>query len=1245
MSTTTVGTIGLNMVLNSAGFKRSMQNVQLQANTASQKMAASFRKIGASIAAAFSAKMIASFGKSCIDVGSDLAEVQNVVDVTFSTMSEKANEWAKSAAKSYGLSETMAKKYVGLYGSMSEAYGFTEEQAYDMSTTLAGLAGDVASFYNIEQDLAYTKLKSVFSGETETLKDLGIVMTQNALDSYALANGYGKTTSAMTEAEKVTLRYKFIQDQLKNATGDFARTQDSWANQTRILQLRFDSLKATIGQGLINAFTPVIKAVNSLIDRLTTVSEKFKALTEQIFGSAGNSAEAAAGSIASAANSVNSLTGEAEGSSSALDGIADSAEKAKRSIAGFDKLNIISESEVKTETNSSADNTKTNLSPSNNLTSAMSKAIDKFSATWDSKGKKVISSIKNAFTGVKDAVTSIGNSWSKVWNNGTGKKVIDNIKTLLSNVFNIIGDISGAFTKAWQKGDLGNQVVQSIIDKWNSLIELINTVAEDFREVWNDGTGERIWGNILEIIRNCNNSAKTLREKIKEAWDKNDTGKKIWQDILGIVEDITEFADDISAINLEWLENLDLSPVTESVEKLAGAFREFLKACGDKLKTVYKNILLPLAKWTIEKGVPKLVEMLADALKGVSDIIKKISDKTLYAIAGGIAAIGTSVVAFKAGQTIANGIAKIKNAMKLFLTTISANPLLAIASAIGGIIVAVEAYGALEWENSEAKKFSDECSAISDSLQKTCDSITETFENTMQSIDEQYAQNTLIDDYQKKLDDLLQKANLTPDEMSQLTTIVTYFSNNVDGFSDTWDDYVEISGNGKLRLKGDVDEITTSIDNLIDKYQQAANTSVITSQQEQVALEKISAKQNLSEQKEVLQEKEKELEENEKAFKEYLKEKNLTEERYIQLYNSDNGGYYRETGGDYYRNVIAGRKSLDELKNAYNETTAQVNKLTMTNDDLSDVLKVLNGDYSDAAAVMMAYNSGMINLEDIQNSQWKTLAKLEKSAKDTGKNTVIGLVEGTEEYKGALIENSNGLANLVLSEYDKPMGIQSPSREMHERGAYTVAGLVNGLSDNTKRVQTVVSEMVSKIKTAIDPIKNVFANAFGGIWSGIQSPMNFVLGKVEDFVNNFNSGLSRVGGKILNGVDVAANIAANVTTQNLKLPRLAKGGIVKAPTLAVVGDNAGANTGNPEVIAPLNKLQTMINNSGSQDVAILSQILDYLKRIYEMFIIFRNNGGNMYEFVAKINGSEIFKEIVNQNELYKKRHNGKSAFL
>lgn len=248
-----VGQIGLDLVVNQNQFKQQMSGIMGMA-----------KKAGTALAAAFAVKKIVDFGKSCIDLGSDLAEVQNVVDVTFPHMADQVDKFAKSAASSYGLSETMAKKYSGTFGSMAKAFGFTEKQALDMGTSLTALTGDVASFYNLNQDEAYTKLKSVFTGETESLKDLGVVMTQTALDSYAMANGFGKTTSQMSEAEKVALRYQFVANQLSAAQGDFARTSGGWANQVRILSLQFDSLKATIGQGLINVLTPVLKVINTL---------------------------------------------------------------------------------------------------------------------------------------------------------------------------------------------------------------------------------------------------------------------------------------------------------------------------------------------------------------------------------------------------------------------------------------------------------------------------------------------------------------------------------------------------------------------------------------------------------------------------------------------------------------------------------------------------------------------------------------------------------------------------------------------------------------------------------------------------------------------------------------------------------------------------------------------------------------------------------------------------------------------
>lgn len=330
MSTESVGQIGLDLVVNQNQFDRQMRGIT---NIAS--------KAGKILAGAFAIKKITEFTSACLDLGSDLAEVQNVVDVTFSKMNEQVNNFAQNAVFQFGLSETMAKQYTGTFGAMAKAFGFVESEAYAMSTTLTGLAGDVASFYNITQGEAYTKLKSVFTGETESLKDLGVVMTQTALDQYALANGYGKTTAKMTEQEKVALRYAFVQQQLSLAQGDFARTSDSWANQVRILKLQFDSLRASLGQGFIAAVTPVIKVINTIMGKLVQLANVFSAFMKRLFGVKSDSSSG----IGAVASDVSSATNAMDNLSNSTSGVGSAAKKAAKEIKGLmgiDEINTIS---------------------------------------------------------------------------------------------------------------------------------------------------------------------------------------------------------------------------------------------------------------------------------------------------------------------------------------------------------------------------------------------------------------------------------------------------------------------------------------------------------------------------------------------------------------------------------------------------------------------------------------------------------------------------------------------------------------------------------------------------------------------------------------------------------------------------------------------------------------------------------------------------------------------------------------
>lgn len=464
---TTVGQIGLDLVVNQRSFNKQMTGITSLA-----------KKTGVALAAALSVKKLVEFGKACIDLGSDLQEVQNVVDVTFPSMTAQMDKFASSAATNFGLSETMAKRFSGTYGSMAKAFGFTEKQAYDMGTTLTGLAGDVASFYNITQDEAYTKLKSVFTGETESLKDLGVVMTQTALDSYALANGFGKTTSAMSEAEKVALRYSFVQKQLAAAQGDFSRTSGGWANQIRILNLQLDSLKANIGQGLINLLTPVLKLINALLGKLTALASAFKSFTELITGNKASESNLSGlksdtEQIASGLDSATNAAGNLGSTTAAVGNAAKKAAKEMKSLMGFDEINKLSE---KTEDSSAG------ITDGGAGLSIPATTVD-FGSIAEDTGNSFLEKLQEKFGKLDFSRLTSSLQKLKTEFKEFGAHLGDGLKWILDNVLIPLA------------GWVITEVAPRFFETLANVLAILNPIIEALKPLW-----QWFWDNILKPI-------------------------------------------------------------------------------------------------------------------------------------------------------------------------------------------------------------------------------------------------------------------------------------------------------------------------------------------------------------------------------------------------------------------------------------------------------------------------------------------------------------------------------------------------------------------------------------------------------------------------------------------------------------------------------------------------------------------------------------------------------------------------
>lgn len=661
------GSVIIDTRMNTDGFGKGVKSMKGQINGLSGAVG----KLGGVIAAAFAVKEIIRFGKESLRLGSDLQEVQNVVDVTFTTMNEQVNEFAKNAAETAGLSETMAKRYAGTFGAMAKAFGFAESESYNMATALTQLAGDVASFYNLTQDEAYTKLKSVFSGETETLKDLGVVMTQSALDSYAMANGYGKTTKAMSEAEKVALRFAFVTNQLNAASGDFIRTQDSWANMTRILSLNFDSFKANIGQALISIFTPFLQVINQIVAKMAELSSRFLSFVQLITGRGSSGG----GSPGKALEDIASGYGDVEDATKA-------AEKAQKSYtSGLDELNIISkdtggsgavgggvgaiapiEFPLKPEeaTESNAEMTKTEkildrikkrlLELSNLFKKGFFDGLGDPTARFESI-KKSIESIKKSLKGIFDAEFFAGlTQFTNTAVESFGKIAGAMTSVGLTIATNLLGGVAGYLES---EGERIKEFFLSIFDIQGAFLAKKAEFADVLGFIFEAFAGEdaqQITEDVIAIFANpimrILEILGKFRNDIYEFWVNPiiESKDQIRTALEGVLSQFTVFSGAVRTVFTGFFDILNdwydkyISPIfdrlapkmTELVQQhlvpLIESFGNFFGMLGTEIMYLWNEVLIPLIAWFEENIIPILIPILETIGETFIDIAGVIMD-------------------------------------------------------------------------------------------------------------------------------------------------------------------------------------------------------------------------------------------------------------------------------------------------------------------------------------------------------------------------------------------------------------------------------------------------------------------------------------------------------------------------------------------------------------------------------------------------------------------------------------------
>lgn len=291
--------------------EQSLKSLEKQAKTSYitlEKLGTTLNSVGGKLTLGVTTPVIAA-GAAIYKYSSDLTEAENKTKEVFKNMSSDVLDWSQNSLDKMGMARSTALDAVSLYGGMATAMGLTRSKATDMSKSLTELSVDLASFHNTSLDQASTALKSIFTGETETLKNYGIVMTEANLKAYALSQGIKTNYTEMSQAEKVQLRYNFVLNASKDAIGDYGRNSGEAAAQMKKLPEALKDLATSFKENVEPTVTPLIQKLNSAVSAFGKLDDKTKsAITRTaLFAAATGPLLTAAGKTISAIEKTNKL--------------------------------------------------------------------------------------------------------------------------------------------------------------------------------------------------------------------------------------------------------------------------------------------------------------------------------------------------------------------------------------------------------------------------------------------------------------------------------------------------------------------------------------------------------------------------------------------------------------------------------------------------------------------------------------------------------------------------------------------------------------------------------------------------------------------------------------------------------------------------------------------------------------------------------------------------------------------------
>lgn len=609
-----------------------------QAGSAFSAGAASIAGMAKKFIAGAAVTALVSFGKQAIDVASDLQEVQNVVDTAFGDMAYQCEEFAKTASTQFGISELQAKKMASTFMSMSTGMGLSGEAASKMSINVAKLSADVASFYNLSADEASTKLKAIWTGETEGLKDLGVVMTQTNLQAYAMSKGINKNIADMTQAEQTTLRYNFVMEQLSLAQGDFAKTSNSWSNSVKSMGENLRTAMGNIGAILIQVFTPVLQVLSEIISKFAELTGKAANAVSKIFGTE------------STQEAVNNINASGKEMASAVEETNKEIENAAMGLAGFDQLYTIGNSEAE---GSSMDATAAfgDIQDYKSAEVEREGLLDKFGNKIIEVYKKIepyVRGFYNTFIdpfvkGITFCINYIKTKFEPVKDifSGIFKSVSEGVSYAFSIVSEIFMNVWNTLGKFWES--YGKPIFQGIVDAAVGAFSVVRNIIETvvmplfqkffsvIKNLW-DNHGAPLFKALLGFIGEIgllittvwNNIVMPLANWIVDTFGPAIVGVISW--IWDKTSAVGGFFMDVFSGILTFLSVVVSSMRTVIEDGFIGTIEKLFTSIGTLFSSLWELVKTPI-NWIIE-GVNKVIGALNSLSIDVPDWVPGLGGQT-----------------------------------------------------------------------------------------------------------------------------------------------------------------------------------------------------------------------------------------------------------------------------------------------------------------------------------------------------------------------------------------------------------------------------------------------------------------------------------------------------------------------------------------------------------------------------------------------------------------------------------------